>query len=460
MAEYQKKLYTIDTFRAESCGKGHAFAGGGRFAAKSLCCDFADGVLYTGVGLRGYTFDGDEVLADERLQNADFFFFVEGEDEQQQPTLKLFCVSLEGKMYTYYEKNWVFTFDFKSRVRVAWALNKDRKKQYYFASKNGVHRLNGFIGFQTSIKTATADLCYYKDRLFCAVEPHSLAYSAPLFPNDFTESIDDGGKIALPKRKGNIVALLPMKNALYLFYEYGIFVLEGAGSPRDFVVREIGYGGGRIFADSVGTCAVGGEKAFFLAENGVYVFDGNKAEKTCQNLPIKPVCEGQVCVHAEFDGKYYVSFLSQDNVRKAVCVDGESGLGYFTFEAFGASVDEGIAFCVADGAVKTFCSNGGSLPLGKAYSYNLSNADFDCEERKVVKKLVLHGGGNVRVRLSGEKKSKEQLFDLTNGRAEATFGVRGKLFDFTITLQEGAYLRAVEVEYLTLSGNAKRRFAL
>ncbi len=460
MATYQKKVYTVDDFRADTYGKGHALAGGGRFAANSSCCDFADGVLSTGIGLRGYAFGGEEILADERLQNTDFFFFVEGQNEQQQPTLKLFCVSLEGKMYTYYEKNWVFTFDFKNRVKVAWALNKDGKKQYYFAGENGVHRLNGFIGFETSIKTPTADLCYYKDRLFCAVKPHSLVYSAPLSPNDFTESIDDGGKIALPKGKGNIVALLPMKNALYLFYEYGIFVLDGAGSPRDFAVREIGYGGGRIFGDSVGGCAVGGEKAFFLAENGVYVFDGNKAEKTCENLPIKPVCEGQVCVHAEFDGKYYVSYLSQNYAREAVCVDGESGLGYFTFEAFGASVDEGIAFCVADGAVKTFCLNGGSLPLGNAYTYKLSNVDFGCGERKTVKKLIVHGGGNVRVCLSGERKSKEQLFDLANGRAEAAFGLRGTVFDLTITLQEGAFVRAIEAEYLTLSGNAKRRFTV
>ncbi len=455
---YQKKRYRADTFRVNGLGKGLALASGGTLTADSRYCDCGDGSLQAGIGLCTYARDGVDVLFREDLPQPDFFFRVDSEAALPERKDKLFFVSLEGKMYTYYEERWIYVYDFRCRVKGAWAYNKDGKKQYFFAGERGVYRLDAFLGMATSVQTPTADLCFYKDRLFCAVEPHSLVYSAPLAPNKFTATIDDGGEIALPRGKGDIVALLPMKNRLYLFYEYGIFVLDGAGTPRDFVVSEVGYGGGRIFGDSVGACAVGGEKAFFLADNGLYAFDGNKAERTCENLSIKPVCEGQVCVHAEFDGKYYLSFLNENNVREAVCVDGESGNGYVTFVVFGASVDGGVAFCTSDLQVKTFSAHGGSLPLGEEYVYKLSNVDFDCSERKVVKKLVLHGVGSVRVRLSGEGKTKEKTFDLTSGRAEAEFGLRGERFEMSICLQAGARVSALEAEYLTLKGNAKRRF--
>ena len=458
--EYKKRYYKADTFRVDMNGKGVAESDNGVLTSDSSFCDCSDGTLQRGVGMTIYLRDEVEVPIPSKLPEADFFFrSTTGSKSYLGDTL--YYVSTDGKLYSYYDLGmmWSSVYDFQSRMKAVRAVDSEGKEWILFSGATGVYKLNeqGEID-ATSIKAATNAACFYKDRVFCGIEPYTIAYSAPLSPTNFTASVDNGGQISLPADRGKIVALVPMKNALYIFYEYGISVLKGAGTPRDFVVETIGYDGGKLFGDSVGVCSAGGDKAFFLAERGMYVFNGNQVKRVCENIRLDHVLEGQVCAHAEFDGKYYLSYVGLDGLRKGLCIDAETESGYLTFYSSGASVDNGLAICLSENYVRKFRLSAGTLRSGDVYKYRLRDVDFGCYGLKSLKTLILYGRGSVVVTVRRGKKKREKELSLTDGKAKMKIGLRGETFDVEILLLDDGRISALEAELLTLEGNVQRRF--
>ncbi|MBQ8322563.1 MAG: hypothetical protein IJX91_01205 [Clostridia bacterium] len=459
MLGFKKKALNtvVGTVRASFNG----FAVGGKKTKGVLTagacknCDCSDGYLRAGAGAREYIPSSlESVILAANMPEPDRFFFLAKKESGGGYAEKLGYISTAGTVYVYDESaaSWANVYSFGKRMRPLTAIDTDGNASNLFIGEKGLYTCSyeGDMA-STGVTAASRAACFFKGRLYYVKEPFTLVYSAPYSATEFTADIDDGGNVRFPSEDGKIVALLPFKEKLYLFYEYGIAELTPAGTAREFVFRKVGYGGGRIFGDSVGACEAGGEKAFFLAEDGVYAFDGTSTKKACKNLRITPVRGGQVCNHAVFEGKYFVVYPSTDGEKKGLIVDAESGEGYFAFAPEGVSDHRGLAFCSFGLRVRVL-SKDGALPSGEERVFSAGGIDFDTRGVKTLKRLLLTGGGSVRVAVSDGKNTQSFESAFENGSMELKASLKGESFSIKLALEKDAEVRSVTAEAQTLGG--------
>jgi hypothetical protein len=310
---------------------------------------------------------------------------------------------------------------------------------------------NGMLFYQTPKKVETLInsnvapiACVYKNRVFCVIEPFTIAYSAALAPCDFSDSIDDSGRISFPSEKGKIVGLLPFEESLFVFYEYGVSRLSLAGRAREFTMEKLEYDGGKILQNSMGACGVDGAKVFFLASDGAYVFDGKKARKICKNLAINPLQNDCVCRCAESLGKYFLTFQDDMGMQKTLVVDGETEIGYYAFDLAGLSKVSGKAVCqLGDTLVEVV--DGGVLPSGWACGFRALDVRFG-KGVKTLKSVTFYGEGQVDVTIKCNGKAVKKRLFFEKGVAKMPVRLRGETFDFILALEKNTIIRRLDVE--------------
>lgn len=369
---------------------------------------------------------------------ADYYFShcVNGED-------KIGFVTKQGLLFLDDGEKPLSRCEFGGRVGYAKAYDSEHKEKLAFGGENGVwlyDETNGAV--KTNAESASRIICYYKERVFCVKKPFTLLYSAPTNPSDFSESIDGGGRLEMPSARGEIVALLPLKEKLYIFFEYGICALEGAGSAKEFRVQEMAYHGSRIFGDSVGACF---EKAFFLTETGLCVFDGKVVKNACENLAIKPKITDQVCAQAQADGNYYLRYVNEKGVETGLVVDGMTEKGNRCFAMQGLSVCKGEAVCYANGGLCKI-QKGERAPAPFTSYFTAKNITFASAGVKTLNSLRVFGFGNAYVDVCAGRRTRRAKIAMESGVAQAYIGVRGKEFSIKIELEKGAEITALEAE--------------
>ncbi len=411
-------------------------------------CDCVDGDLRLGVGVRKYfTVYMEDIIFPSSVANPERFFMLMKKVGNGYEK-KLGCISPNGTTYLYEDTlgRWKYVYDFNKRMKPVSVIDENNNVNLLFAGEKGVFTCS-FEGkmTQTTITQASRAACFFKGRFFCAAPPFTLFYSKPYNATNFTQDIDEGGKVYLPSDKGEIVALVPMKDKLYVFYQYGIAQLEISGTARDFVFKKIGYDGGKIYGDTVGVCAVKGEKAFFLAEDGTYVFNGVTTKKVCKNLSIIPLRGDHACSYATFEGKYFLIYPTQSAERNGLLIDAESEKGYPTFAGIGVSTFHGQSFCVCGQRVQVLMKNG-ALPDGEQGYFFANDLDFGVSKIKNLKLITVEGEGQVGLIISDGNTT--QSFDclIDNGRAECRLALRGKSFSIKILPSAGAIVRSISAQ--------------
>lgn len=419
--------------------KGGSLAGQkGLLASESENCQTGE-CLKTGVGVsRFLRADGSGYGITNTTPTADYYFFLPNGESG-----KYGFVTKKGLVFLDDGTKPLSRYDFTVRTGAAVVFDSENNAKMAFANENGVFLYDEQSGMvqvtQTPVSTA---VCFHKERLFCVEEPFTLLYSAPTEPNNFESTVDGGGRIALPTEKGKIVALCALKEYLYVFYEYGISRVQGAGSAKDFCVELLPYSGGRIFGDSVGACE---NKIFFLTESGLFAFDGKQAVRVCENLALDVKTDDQVCVHAVADGKYYLRYQGSDDTEKGLILDGATGRGYRSFAMTGISACRGETLCYANAGLCRVREND-ALPSGKKAYFTASNLSFGIAGVKTLKSLRFFGHGSVRVFVSAGGRTRESLVDMPSGLADAFIGVRGQAFTLTVQLYKGTQITAIEAE--------------
>lgn len=420
-------------------------------------CDCRGGVLRGGVGLDTFVSDkGNEIKLAAALAQPKRFFKTAVQDNYGVWTGVIGYVTEENVVYVYDEgaSAWEKQGAFSLPVFPVTAIDSDCVPQTLFVGENGVFLWRDGKGMlATEITEPVVAACFFRGRLFVAIAPFTVRYSAPYAPTDFADSLDDGGSIVFYSDKGNIVAFAPLKNALCIFYERGIAVIEYAASGSGFVRKDVAYGGGRIFGRSVGVCAVGGEKAVFLADDGLYVFDGNRVKRTCENIGIFPKRDTRVCDYAQIDGRYVLTYTDERDGLKTVVLDVESGEGCFAFVPTGLGGGDGVALCAYGNKVRRLCL-GGDLPDGEERIFTAHGVEFGNVGVKTLKTLAFTGDGEFTMTVKNGKKEKNFAVVLKNGRACVRVDMRGRAFDLAFVLQKGAAVRSVaaDVEILQSVG--------
>jgi hypothetical protein len=387
-----------------------------------------------------------------------FFFTLQFKNANGEWCKRLGMVSTADELYRYEKdlRGWRKIFTFPSEVCATKAFDGQGNQVLILGGESGMYL---YDGSESVVKiegvNAVQRLSFFEGRVFWTRGTKELFYSAPFELMDFRDSIDGGGCVILPSLHGGIEAIVPMKNRLLLFFERGIFTLSGGGSARDFEVKEIGYSGGKIFGSSVGVCGAEKEQAIFLTENGLYSFDGNGVKRTCENLEFTPKREGQVCVHAQFDGVYYLSYQVTDYIKKMVVLDLESGLGYYSFSAIYTAVCGDLLLC-GEGDILQRAVLGGELPSVAMARFFVEDLDFGVQGRKALKTVRFWGEGAVLVRVGNEKEWKSANLALGKQPVEMRLDLLGEAFRLEIYLQENGKIMAMEADLQYLKGNKEK----
>lgn len=455
---YKKKRVTISAFSmCENSKASGGYENGTLYASESRNCDYSKGSLDRGIGLVPYYLDGNTIDFTTIYPQTHFFFLLQNKQEDGTWTKNFGFVSQKNILYAYDMETGGFRgkFTFEGEPKGVTAFDENGDQVLVIGDENGL-----YIYDQTHTVTKVEgvgkvkNIGYFGGRVFCANEQFELLYSAPFEPSDFSESIDRGGRIVLPSGKGGFEAIVPMKNKLFLFFERGIFELEGAGSARDFAVREISYNGDRIFGTSVGVCSTDKERVVFLTENGLHIFDGSGVKPTCQNLKIQPKPEGQVCVHAEFDGKYYLTYQVTNFIRKSIVLDVETQIGYYVFSSDHLGTCNGTVLCVAFDVLQRVAQRGAQYPDALSRFY-VKETDFGVRGRKGLKSLYLTGEGVVTVRVQGVGRRTNMTISLSSTPTKMRLDLIGETFALEFLLEEEGRITGMEAEIEKLEGNVR-----
>ena len=151
-----------------------------------------------------------------------------------------------------------------------------------------------------------SSMCVHYERLFATVdgEKASVWFSDDLDPTNWDISLEGGGYIEILGEKGSLLKVIKFLDYVYIFRSYGISRITAYGEQTDFSVITLYTSSGKIYPDTVSVC---GDRIIFLAQDGIYSFDGLKTVKILSG--IFPLLRGQqsAAVSAYYNGCYYLA---------------------------------------------------------------------------------------------------------------------------------------------------------
>lgn len=274
-------------------------------------------------------------------------------------------------------------------------------------------------------------ICKHYERLFAILEGDrkTLMFSANLDPTNWSAETDQGGFIQMYDERGKLLKLLSFNDYVYVFREFGITKISAYGDQEQFSVSHLAVSSSKIFAGSICAC---GELVMYMAEDGMYVFDGYTSKKL--NLGIEKLFLGQdneFCRGIYYMNKYYLSCrLDFDDENKVGC-ENETGfvnnaLIEYDFASGELNILRGVDIknmCVGDDFCYNklvCCFNGkykcyfGELShsgkyfdemLQKSWVSPYSNLGF-ANKLKIIKEIVLQTEGDLTIKIKTDKEQK------------------------------------------------------
>lgn len=409
-------------------------------ASRSENCDCSDGKIRPGIGWKDAGMSADLTTL---TFPPELFVFLPAPGNGEE---ELLTVNEQGKVYRFDGTEGKFVYLYQSFPLPCKALEfygADGTPRLAFCTQNGVWLYGGSEEFMLAGPAVSSVGCVFHERLFVGAG-EKVYYSAPMDPENWENSADEGGFVGFPSDDGEFVGAEVLNESVCLFRERGIVVLSAGGAGRDFSARTPGYGGGRIFGQSVRAF---GNRIVFLAEDGLYAFDGRTAERICREVPVFPDREGQV-KSGVAAGKYLLVYSDTSGEKKLLVFDGATDSAYFSSLPVDAlSETRRGLLCAGEGQVKEIVSDG-VLPDGTEAVFAAENSDFGVKGGKLWKEVIVRGEGSCRLETqAGEEK---RVFSLTfeKGEARAFPLQRGENFSLRLFPAAGSSVSAIESAFL------------
>lgn len=153
-------------------------------------------------------------------------------------------------------------------------------------------------------------IAMHNERMFVTIggRRNAVWFSDDLDPTNWNPELDEGGFIELEGEQGRLNKVVSFGGYVYVFREYGIARLTAYGEQREFSVANLFVSSGKIYGDTVAVC---GDRIIFLAEDGLYSFDGLSSHRIARSLDglIRADGGSTGCYSA---GKYYLSARSRE----------------------------------------------------------------------------------------------------------------------------------------------------
>jgi hypothetical protein len=166
-------------------------------------------------------------------------------------------------------------------------------------------------------------MCVHYERLFATIdgEKSSLWFSADLDPTNWDVALDAAGFIEMIDERGQLIKVVSFMDYIYVFRNNGIARVSAYGEQTQFTVSQLYVGTSKIYPESVIIC---GDRIIFLAEDGLYVFDGLNTYKILENIKSMFYgCDNGRAVGAYINGKYYLACRLNYGDAPYLCENGE-----------------------------------------------------------------------------------------------------------------------------------------
>ena len=200
-------------------------------------------------------------------------------------------------------------------------------------------------------------ICYHNNRLFAIEKDNSnlVRFSSKRNPLDWTTSILEtgGGSVELNDYKGKLKNLVSLADNLYIFRDFGISRIGTFTSKLNYNAVNIYTSSCKIYCSTACVC---GSMVYFLAEDGLYYFDGYNVFKV--NIKFQSLFNGvnqdnaNTCYH---NGNLYIACNLNFNDNEKIGVEGdeyEEGENYknnalieFNTETQSYNITRGVDIC-------------------------------------------------------------------------------------------------------------------
>ncbi|HHU43801.1 MAG: hypothetical protein QM214_01640 [Bacillota bacterium] len=174
-----------------------------------------------------------------------------------------------------------------------------------FGSEGGMYMFDGQNAEYYSETPGFLSVCLHYDRVYgVTASGHNRVYfSDDLNPVNWRVSMDQGGYISFPDEGGRAQKVVSFNDYVFIFREYAIHRLTAYTDLTEYKLTKTFSTNNKIYPDTVQICS---DKIVFLAEDGLYAFDGFIARKIYSKLfPLIDKKEWSVACY--FDYKYYLA---------------------------------------------------------------------------------------------------------------------------------------------------------
>lgn len=292
-----------------------------------------------------------------------------------------------------------------------------------------------------SISDPADCMCLQGDRIFLA-KGERLWWTNPLEPEETEERAQGAGHVDLPSSLGDIIALVPYTDELFLFRKWGVTRFYAPGDTLSFRAEELPFSGGRLREGTVRRC---GEKTLFLAQNGLYSLSGGKFSRLSDcGFSALDLTD---TVTASCGGKYYATakFGGEDCIW---CVDPEAGCGHL-IRAHAEQLAGGHEIVyLQNGKLYNLSERGLPLIRRRECVLRTERSLFGLSPRlKYLDGIVVEGRGSFRVEARGGYGLPRAVCGKAGEPLRFPMPVRGTEFSLDIrTLDEEACLSAVTLD--------------
>lgn len=141
-------------------------------------------------------------------------------------------------------------------------------------------------------------------------------FSDDMNPENWIVSGVGAGYITFADECGEVLSVVSFLGYLYVFREHGIFRLTAYGDQSEFSLKKVFIDTGMIYKHTISAC---GDKIIFLAEDGLFAFDGYDVTRLSM-LPEIHTCD--TAVGAYHNGRYYLACcLNLGDFYQEICVN-------------------------------------------------------------------------------------------------------------------------------------------
>lgn len=419
---------------------------------------FKNGALLGGYGLETvpctYTpAEGGEATSIEEaftLQNAEIFFYKRYDFENNKRDDALLIVTQTfDVLYVNIETKEVSVIAAKAftTMPTGFCYRLNGEDVFLFSNvTDGMFVLNHMQLEAIADAPDITSMCVHYERCFACSggEAQRVWFSEDLDPTNWNVSLDEAGFIDLLDERGRLLKVVSFHDYVYIFREYGISRLSAIGEQTSFSVTHLYNTSGKIYPKTV---AVSGDRIFFLAEDGLYSFDGVNTSPILKELAplfntqqkepfaIYSCGEYRIFTHILHENKSLPCLLCVNPVSKEYVLTCDANVQSMA-AVHTDNLAETMVLCEKEGTVHVMrlvesgCVD--EVALEKVWQSGFT--DFGLPEKvKTLRKITLTTKGNCVVTLQNETTSVSYAFKGSAGPQTMVTLFSGKRLSFTIT---------------------------